>query len=73
MPLPNTTIPTSIGVFAAFIVHRLRCARIKTRILDNELAATETALKGGLIDPESAVTHICEIGAGNLLEWGSSQ
>jgi hypothetical protein len=62
-----------IGTFAAFILHRLHCARIKTRILGNELAAMETALRGGLVDPESAITHIYEVGAGDLLTWESSQ
>jgi len=30
------------------------------------------ALKAGLIDPENAIDHLVEIGAGGLLTWESS-
>ena len=69
----SVTMPTSIGTFAGFVLHRIHCAKIKTRILGNELSAMETALKGGLIDPENTIAHLVEIGAGGLLTWESSQ
>ncbi len=66
---PNTTtMPTSIGAFAGFVPHRIHCARIRARIIGNELSAAEVALKGGLIDPENTIAHLVEIGAGSLLE-----
>lgn len=57
----DIAMPTSIGTFAGFVLHRIHCARIKTRILGNELSAMETALKGGLIDPENTA-HVASSG-----------
>ncbi len=71
--LPDPTMPTSIGTFVEFVLNRIRYARIKARIITNELSAMETALRGGLIDPDNTIAHLTEIGASELLTWESSQ
>ncbi len=63
---PFAASPSS--AFTGFVLGRIRCADIRARILANEVTAMGVALKAGLIDPENAIAHLVEIGAGVLLE-----
>jgi hypothetical protein len=71
--LPGTITTSISSAFTGFVLGRIRCDDINARILVNEISAMGIALKAGLVSPEAAVSHLVEIGAGNLLEWRSSQ
>ena len=66
------TLTTSSSTFHDFTGHQLRIAFLRAGIIKNEIAAMGIALKAGLIDPENAIAHLIEIGAGGLLTWESS-
>jgi hypothetical protein len=66
----TTTAPSS--AFCEFTMRQMRLAFVRAKIIQNEIAAVGTALKAGLISPENAIAHVCEIGAGDLLTWVSS-
>jgi hypothetical protein len=57
---PTTAAPSS--GFADFILHRLRVATLRAKIVANEIEATATALRGGLISPEAAILILTECG-----------
>jgi hypothetical protein len=58
---------TSSG-FSDFTGRQFRIAFLRAEIIKNEIASMSVALKAGLVSPENAIAHICEIGAGSLLE-----
>jgi hypothetical protein len=62
----------SSGGFHEFTVRQMRLAFVRAKIIENEIAAIGIGLKAGLISPENAIAHVCEIGAGDLLTWASS-
>ncbi len=69
--LASTPTSTS-SAFYDFTGRQLRVAFLRAAIIKNEVAAMGAALKAGLIDPENAIGHLVEIGAGELLQWRSS-
>jgi hypothetical protein len=66
-PAICSTSPSS--TFYEFTVRQMRVAFVRAKIIQNEIAAAGVALKAGLISPENAIAHVCEIGAGDLLQW----
>jgi hypothetical protein len=72
LPAPANSSTTSSSAFTDFTGRQLRIAFLRTAIIKNEIAAMGVALKAGLIDPENAIDHLIEIGAGGLLTWESS-
>ena len=70
---PAISTTTLSSTFHDFTVRQLRVAFLRAGIIKNEIAAMGIALKAGLIDPENAISHLIEIGAGGLLTWESSQ
>jgi len=62
----SVSATSSSSAFYDFTGLQIRVALLRTEIIKN------VALKGGLISPEIAIGHVIEIGAGNLLQWGSS-
>ena len=77
MPPSTPTISTTSSSpsirFSDFTAHQLRVARLQAAIIANEIAAIELGLRAGLVSPECAIGHLIEIGAGNFLQWESSQ
>jgi hypothetical protein len=72
LPAPTNSTTTS-SAFYDFTGCQLRIAFLRASIVKNEIAAMGVALKAGLIDPENAISHLIEIGAGGLLTtWRSS-
>jgi hypothetical protein len=61
---------TSSG-FADYLLFNLRCARLRARIMVNEIEAMGVALKAGFIDIDNALEHLAEIGALRLIEASS--
>lgn len=47
-----------------FVLAALRCTCIRVRLIDNELAAIGTALKGNFISPETALEWAEEVAPG---------
>ena len=45
-----------------YFLQEMRCARLRARLLQNDLTALGLAVKGGLIDPEQAIEwlHDCD-------------
>jgi hypothetical protein len=68
----SVSATSSSSAFYDFTGLQIRVALLRTEIIKNEISAMDVALKGGLISPEIAIGHVIEIGAGNLLQWGSS-
>lgn len=58
--------------FIDFILHRLRVAGLRARIVANEIEAIATALSGGLISAETALLHLHETGAAGLIPTSSA-
>jgi hypothetical protein len=52
---------TSSG-FADYLVRELRVASLKARLVVNELQFAGIALKAGLIDPDSVLEHLADVG-----------
>ena len=51
--------------FTSFVLSHLRVAFVRSRLLSNEIATIGTALRGGHIDPESALAMLRDSG----LDW----
>jgi len=51
--------------FTSFVLSHLRVAFVRSRLLSNEIATIGTALRGGHIDPESALAMLLDSG----LDW----
>lgn len=66
---PTATEPSS--AFTAFLLAQFRCAEVRARILANELKATAVALSAGLISAETALLHLHETGAMELIPASS--
>src|ERR1700752_4751099 len=47
-----------------FVLATLRSVSLRVRLIDNEIAAAGTALKAGLISPETALEWVEEIAPG---------
>ena len=47
-----------------FVLATLRSVSLRIRLIDNEIAAAGTALKGGLISPEIALEWVNEVAPG---------
>ena len=47
-----------------FVLATLRSVSLRIRLIDNEIAAAGTALKGGLISPEMALKWVEEVAPG---------
>jgi hypothetical protein len=47
-----------------FVLATLRGASLRVRLIDNEIAAAGTALKAGLISPETALEWVNEVAPG---------
>jgi hypothetical protein len=68
---PGTSTISS-SAFSDFTGRQLRIALLRTEIIKNEITAMATALDAGLVTPECAISHLIEVGAGDLLTWESS-
>ena len=55
-----------------YLLAELRCAVLRAKLLENDLVAIGLALKGGLIDADSAVEHLWECDALRLIAPSSS-
>ena len=53
--------------FANYLARELRCAGLRARIAVNEIQFAGVALKGGLIDPNTAMEHLAEAGVLDLI------
>ena len=47
-----------------FVLASLRCTCLRVKLIDNELAAIGTALKGGFISPDTALEWAEEVAPG---------
>jgi hypothetical protein len=70
---PATSGTSSSSGFSDFTKRQLRIAWLRAAIIKNEISAMGIAVKAGLVDPENAIAHLVDIGAGDLLTWESSQ
>jgi hypothetical protein len=66
-PMNSSTNKTEIATepssgFVDFILHRLRVAELRAKIVANEIATTATALSAGMITPEMAILILAETG-----------
>jgi hypothetical protein len=57
--------------FTQFVLHRIRVARIRARMVSNAIEATTIALAGGLIDGVGALAMLDEAGLLALIEASS--
>jgi hypothetical protein len=64
-------IAEASSVFSAFVLGRLRCAHIRMRLALNAIDVAGLALKGGLIDGETALAMLDEAGLLPLIEASS--
>jgi hypothetical protein len=55
------------SAFANYVLAEIRCTELRVRIAANEVAAMQVALRAGLIDPDSALTHLHDVGVLHLL------
>jgi hypothetical protein len=61
----------STGLSSTFADHVLRCASLRARLLTNEVLTMRIAVGTGLIDFDTALEHLADIGALHLI-WASS-
>jgi hypothetical protein len=64
-PLDAATEPTTVepsSGFVDFILHRLRVAEMRTKLIATEIETMTTALSAGLIPPETVVLWLAETG-----------
>ena len=66
----NSATTPSSG-FADFVLGRLRCARVRAQIALNQINAAGAAVRGGLIDGETALAILSEAGLLHLIEASS--
>jgi hypothetical protein len=52
------------GAQRDFVLAALRCTCLRVKLIDTELAAIGTALKGGFISPETALEWAHEVAPG---------
>jgi hypothetical protein len=65
---------TSSSGFDAFVLRQIRCAAMRAGLIRNTIVSAGTALKGGLIDGETALAILAETpGALSLVSsaWGA--
>lgn len=53
--------------YRRYVLAELRCAFLRARLLENDIAAVGIALKDGLIDADNAVEHLSECGVLRLV------
>jgi hypothetical protein len=58
---------TSSTGFADYLVHELRVASLRARLMTNELMTMGVALKAGFIGPEVVLEHLHEVGVLDLV------
>ncbi len=58
--------------YRKYVLAELRCSRLRSKLITNEIETVGMALKGGLISEDDAVAWMNEIGALELLQWDSS-
>ena len=68
-PKPAAVDPSS--GFVDFLLAQFRVARLRAQIVSNELETMSVALSAGLVTPETALLHLHEIGAMELLPESS--
>jgi hypothetical protein len=49
--------------YRAYLLAELRCAFLRARLLQNDIAAIGLALKAGFIDSANAIEHLADCGA----------
>jgi hypothetical protein len=57
--------------FADYVLRELRCASLRARIAVNEIQSVGVALRAGLIDFDSALEHLHEVGVLDLVKASS--
>lgn len=57
--------------FAAYVLAEIRCAGLRTRIIANEIESVTTALGAGLVNADTALAHLHEVGVLHLIEASS--
>ena len=62
---------TGSSGFADYVVHELRCAELRARLMVNNIEAMTIALGAGLVNADTALAHLHEIGALHLIEASS--
>jgi hypothetical protein len=60
-------LSTGSSDFADYLMRKLRCIELRSRLQTNELKAMTIALGAGLIDPDCALEHLAEVGALRLV------
>lgn len=60
----NRAIEPDTGSRRDLVLAALRCTSLRVKLIDNELTAIGTALKGGWITPETAVEWSEEVAPG---------
>ena len=60
-------IAASSSTFADYLAREFRCASLWSRLMANEFSAMQVALRAGFIDPDSALEHLHEVGALDLI------
>jgi hypothetical protein len=58
--------------FTDYLLAELRCAALRARLLHNDIAAVDVALKAGLIDADSALEHLADCGVLRLVALSSA-
>jgi hypothetical protein len=60
---PPNSVATTHNDRAAYLLAELRCAALRTRLVASEIDAIGIALRGGMIDLDSAVAwlHECDV------------
>ena len=58
--------------YVDFLLGQLTCAGLRARLIVTEIDSATAALRGGLINPESAMEWVADIGALGLITLMSS-
>jgi hypothetical protein len=58
----KSTIATDNDSYAAFVLAQLECAGLRARLLVADIDSAAVALRGGFIDPDTAMEWMGEIG-----------
>jgi hypothetical protein len=63
---------STTSIFTDYVVAEFQCAAIRARLLATEIESVRIALRGGLIDVDSAMSWMADIGALSLIAASSA-
>ena len=68
----NPGVQINDAGFHECLLVAIRCARLRTQLLQNEIDQIGVALKGGMVSPDVALSWLSEIGAIQFVDIGES-